>query len=932
MAKASPLQPSFSAGEFSPRIFGRVDSERYKTGLETCLNYIPTTQGPLIPRPGFKYVGNDVKDPAKPPALIPFQFSQTQNYVIEAGERYMRFYTNNGQILTSGTSFIVYGYGYQDKTPTSVVPPVAWPFTATRSSLDPYTGEMILTGSSNSFSLTGSSAFVAGGSVLELPTIYTGSSYLEIKYAQRQDVLYLFHKDYPTYKLIRRASSDWTLQKVRFQDGPYLPPNSYSLTGDSIRTGLQSVQTSGTSTISVTTYPIIGLDRITAGTSNAVVVKTLTPHSFLSGDRAFFTSVSGSGITYINNALAFSSWPVSVIDNLNFIVSGAQFIGTYTGSTGSVQPALFTGSSTLSDIELTNIAFFQGASKYWGHARPTTAVGAIVYMDPSTPAFFGSSLFWRLGVWNSYNGFPSAGCFHQQRLTAAGATKYPQRIDLSVSADYDNFSPSNSSFVVADNNAISFNLDHAELNKINWVKSDDKGLLAGTFASEFQITPNNQAAALSPTNINAVETSAFGSYDADALKVGNATIYIQRAQKAIRELNYFFQVDTYRSTDITEISEHITNPSIFKIVSQKETVPIVWTLRSDGTLLSMCYSRDDVSLQVGWSRHKLGGQSDSGGSAPIVKSMAVIPDPTGLFDQLWITARRYINGTSVVSVEYMSKSLEHDALQEDFFNSDMGATYDAPKTIVDITISASCVVTSSSHGMVNGDEIQITKVVGLNSSVIDVMGVTHSSNIVNYHQFVVGSATTHTFYLKDINNPTADVSTASYSPYFSGGEIRKRVLNISGLSWLKNETVAILADGKIHPQTQINSGGTLTLQYRAAKVQIGLPYNMDGKTLRPDAGAQDGTSIGKKRRTSKVALMLNKVFGIFIGPSFDRLTPLEMPGPTAQADTASPLFNGIVRESLEGEFNFEGQVCFRQSSPTGGMVQSVTKFIEENDV
>lgn len=926
MAKAAPLQPSFSAGEFSPRIYGRVDSERYKTGLETCLNYIPTTQGPLVPRPGFKYVGNDVKDPSKPPALIPFQFSQTQNYIIEAGERYMRFYTNNGRILTSGTSFIVYGYGYQDKTPIQA-PIVSFPFTATRAELVARTAEIILTGSSNINGLTGSSAFVPGGSVLELPTVYAGSSYLDLKWAQRQDVLYLFHKDYPTYKLQRRGSADWTLQKVRTQDGPYLPQNTYALAGDSLRVGIEVTASIGTSAINIGTFPKSTIKSVFGGSSNIIYIETLTSHNLATGDKA---SIGGAGGTApINTGNFFNPWTVTVIDSTRLYLNNSTFSGTYVGSTGVIQPALFTGSSLTPDISTTNMAFLQGASKIWAHIMPTSPIAASVYLDPSTPTFQGSTMFWRLGAWSEYNGFPSTGCFHQQRLSAGGVPNLPQRIDMSVSGEYENFAPSNSSFVVADNNAISFNLDHVELNKINWLKSDDKGLLVGTFSSEFQVTPNNQASALSPTNVSANETSAFGSYDTDALKVGNATIYIQRAQKAIRELNYFFQVDTYRSTDITEISEHITNPAIFKIVSQKETIPVVWTLRADGTLLSMCYSRDDVSLQVGWSRHRLGGQFDPGGSAPQVKSMAVIPDPTGLFDQLWVTVRRFINGTSVVSVEYMSKSLEHDTLQEDFFNSDMGATLDNPVIVTNITTAGSAVLTAANHGFSNGDEVQITEVLGLNSSIVDVAGIVHASNLVNYHQFVVGSASTNAFFLKDFSGNYID--SRSYSPYFSGGEVRKRVLTISGLSWLKNETVSILADGKVHPQTQVNSGGILTLQYRAAKVHIGLPYNMDGKTLRPEAGSQDGTSIGKKRRTSRVALMLNQAYGVSVGPSFDRLTPLTLPGPIPAADVAKPLFGGIVRDSLEGEFNFEGQVCFRQSSPTGGMVQTVTKFIEEND-
>ncbi len=104
MPKASPIQTSFSGGEFSPFVQGRVDVERYKTGLETVLNYIPTLQGPLVRRPGTKYVAN-AKDPAKPPTLIPFQFSADQSYMLEFGDFYTRFFSNEGQLITSSTTF-----------------------------------------------------------------------------------------------------------------------------------------------------------------------------------------------------------------------------------------------------------------------------------------------------------------------------------------------------------------------------------------------------------------------------------------------------------------------------------------------------------------------------------------------------------------------------------------------------------------------------------------------------------------------------------------------------------------------------------------------------------------------------------------------------------------------------------------------------------
>src|SRR5216684_8164926 len=108
MPKVNKIQTSFKSGEVSKQVYGRVDDPRYDQALIYCQNYLPLIQGPLTRRPGSKYVSY-VKDSTKPPVLIPFQFSQTQSYIIEVGDLYMRFYNNEAQIVTSSNSFQVHG-------------------------------------------------------------------------------------------------------------------------------------------------------------------------------------------------------------------------------------------------------------------------------------------------------------------------------------------------------------------------------------------------------------------------------------------------------------------------------------------------------------------------------------------------------------------------------------------------------------------------------------------------------------------------------------------------------------------------------------------------------------------------------------------------------------------------------------------------------
>jgi len=98
MSRASPIQSSFNSGEWSPLLHARVDIEAYKSALGICLNQVPLIQGPLTRRPGTYHV-SEVRDSTKSTRIVPFQFSNEQAYVLEFGDQYVRFYTNNGPVL-----------------------------------------------------------------------------------------------------------------------------------------------------------------------------------------------------------------------------------------------------------------------------------------------------------------------------------------------------------------------------------------------------------------------------------------------------------------------------------------------------------------------------------------------------------------------------------------------------------------------------------------------------------------------------------------------------------------------------------------------------------------------------------------------------------------------------------------------------------------
>jgi len=95
------IQPSFTGGELSPSLYGRVDIARYMTSVRLARNFIVRPTGGLTNRPGFQFV-DEVKDSADRVRLIPFVFSTGVAYVVELGDGYARFYANGALIRNAG--------------------------------------------------------------------------------------------------------------------------------------------------------------------------------------------------------------------------------------------------------------------------------------------------------------------------------------------------------------------------------------------------------------------------------------------------------------------------------------------------------------------------------------------------------------------------------------------------------------------------------------------------------------------------------------------------------------------------------------------------------------------------------------------------------------------------------------------------------------
>jgi hypothetical protein len=609
MPRASFVQTNFNGGEWSPLAQGRVDLAKYKSGLALCKNYVPLVQGPLTRRPGTRFVA-EVKDSTKPVRLVKFEFSVLQSYVLEFGQGYIRFYTDDGQLLNAGVPYEVStSYAVSDATEL-------W----------------------------------------------------ELSFTQSADVLYIAHPKYPPAKLQRFGATNWVLQDIVFQDGPYLPFNTTSTT-------FTPAGTNGT--VAVIASATTGINGGTGFQSSDVgrMLRIKAGGVWLWGTIA--SVVDTKNITWAIAPPNGSQVPTAA-EGIANVSAGSVFGVTITnggGGYGATPPSVFFsgggGSGAIAYAVLTNGVVTDIVMSVTGTGYTSAPDVVINFPTPIVPS---STTFWRLGVWTSNSNYPGCVVFNQDRLIWAGPSSNPSRIDGSNVSDYENMAPTQLDGTVIDSNAIGFSLNASTMNKIQWMMSDEWGLLCGTAGGEWVVSPSTLQQAITPTNINAKQSTSYGVAATAAIRVGKSTLFVQRTGRKLREMTYQYVINTFQAPDISLVSEHLTVTGLKQLCVTLAPYQQIWMCRNDGTLVGIAYDKDQDC--VGWHQHQIGGSG-------IVESVAAMPATDVTRDELWMVVNRTINGSTKRYVEVMTKFWEDgDTVQHAVF-LDSSAEYDgAPTTTI----------------------------------------------------------------------------------------------------------------------------------------------------------------------------------------------------------------------------------------------------------
>lgn len=97
MARSAFAKTNLNAGEFSPRLLGRTDIDKYFNGVARMKNFLPLPFGGASFLPGTMFV-NEVRDSSKPARILDWVFGSRQAYILQLNDSKIRFYKDKGTV------------------------------------------------------------------------------------------------------------------------------------------------------------------------------------------------------------------------------------------------------------------------------------------------------------------------------------------------------------------------------------------------------------------------------------------------------------------------------------------------------------------------------------------------------------------------------------------------------------------------------------------------------------------------------------------------------------------------------------------------------------------------------------------------------------------------------------------------------------------
>mgnify|MGYP003145735564 CR=1 FL=1 len=926
-------QRSFSGGEISPALYGRVDTVKYATGLRTCRNFFVMRHGGVATRPGTQFVG-EVSDSSLTVKLIPFVFNSDQTYVLEFGKQYIRvirngaFLTETAQNITGVTQanpavMTITGHGYSNGDEVYVTGVGGMTqvngrnfkvanVTANTFELQEMDGTDL-----NSTSYT---AYTSGGTaakIYEITTPYVTADLSEIKHVQSADVVTLTHPNYQPRKLTRTGHTSWTLATYTFAPDQAQPNNGQGTAGaagsNSYRYRVTAIADE-TFEESLPGYEATG--TITAVTKANPAQVTVTSHGYSTGDQVYISGVGG--MVEITDGL----YTITKVDADNFTLDGVDSTAYTTYTSGgtvartyiridsaatptSTDPHSISWSSAANAQEYNVYRELNGVYGYIGIAGGTSFddVGTSPDVTDTPPS-----------ARNPFDGsgnHPSTVTYIQQRLAFANTDNKTETTYLSRTGQFNNFTVSSP---LQDDDSITFTMSGRQVNEIRHLL-DIGRLVVLTSGGEWAVE-GNASGIITPTDINMKQYSYNGTSTLTPIIIGGNALYVQARGSLIRDLVFDYQVDGYRGNDLTIFSAHLVDGyTISDWAYQQIPHSIVWAVRNDGTLLGLTYVREQEMMA--WHRHDFDGTVEN-----------VVSVPEGNEDAVYLVIKRTVNSKTVRYVERMTQRRIASELDNivDYKGLDSCLSYDGRNTNNSHTMTLSggtnwthdeTLALTSSTGYFTasevGNQIHLT---GSDGTII-------RFSIEGYTSTTVVTGKAH----KTVPTVMRNTAISSWT---------RAVDQVTGLWQLEGKNVSILGDGFVVANPNNDSydvvtvsNGQITMDKAYGVIHIGLPITCDIETLDIDTFESE-TLVDKKKRINRITMFVESSRGLWAGnegpgsdSSLANLNELKIRSDEDYDDPVA-LQTGAVDLTIGPEWTDGGRVFIRQTDPLPLTILSIS--------
>ena len=939
------IQPAFSRGELSTALYGRVDTAAYRVGLRTAWNIICHVHGGASNRGGLEFVG-PAKFHDRICRLIPFKFKNTDTYMLEFGDLYMRVIRGDAHV-TEGTKAVT---GATQTNPV-VITAVGHGYTnggevqlANLGGMLELNGRRVIVANvaSNTFEIqdqatsvnidgTAFTTYTSGGTaarIFEVVTPWPTSALRVLKYTQSADVMTLTHPDFDTREVNRFDHDNWTVAEI-----VYLPSQDEPLNLTAVQNG-----TPGTTLIK---YKVTALAdetfeeslpalndtalTITGATQTDPVVITATAHGFTDVDEVKVLGVVG--MTEINGRHF-------TIDNKTANTfelrgeDGAPHGAYISGGTATQALTEVTdGNATLTAINNITLTWdaIPGAQRYAIYKENQGLFGLLgetetaTFVDDGTKAEDLDSTPPKIREpFRGVDNRAGAAGYFQQRRVLGGSNNKPDTHDFSRTADQSNFT---FSVPLRPDDAIRATLTGLEVNVIkHYIPLDH--LIVLTTGEEWRID-SGDVNRFSADTIRQTPQTSWGCGDLTPVKVGRIVLFGENNDSVIRSIGYSLAVDGYTGTDLTLLASHLFRdlPLVDWGGFVKFPDPIIYGVRSDGIGTTFTFSPEqevtawtrigtrfpDTLESVGAVRPTNHGNTTDGGAYFVVK-------------------RNLVNSNTVRYIEHIHERRQPDV--RDAFYVDSGLTYDIPIAVSAVSLTDPVQLTiATGHGLVAGDEVDADDIIWVPT--LDEFDTPEQPKQLNGGRFKVITATATTITLEEQDG--TDVDASAFNAYSSGGNVRKAVSTILGFHHLAGQgDVIALCDGSVVRDLSVSSTGAVVLPRAFSRVHLGFGYYSDWELLDLDTEKTPNTIQDQLIRVSKVNLKVERSRGLWIGPDAKNLTEWKQKD-DEDYGTPIPLFTGDVHVDIPPLWNDHGRVYMRQRDPLPMTILSVIPIFETEE-